>query len=206
MDILDILREAKNPNVISAKPDQTVDYADEIESQDEDTTENGNTVTDTDEVSDSDTDSDTDNEEDDSVPEEVDYGEQLSGNEDYSDETDNQSTTDSDNNSMNTEEDDIPDIKQNSSLIEKCIDLHTTITNIINRVDSITGTDANVNKIVIKVKSNLNELRGYLYDFITGNFSNNPYVKNLYIYNYFIESLKINIEMLSKIEHFNNRK
>ena len=39
----------------------------------------------------------------------------------------------------------------------------------------------------------------YLYKFII-DFSNNTYVKNLYIYNYFIEAYKINIELLRKID------
>ena len=62
--------------------------------------------------------------------------------------------------------------------------------------------DIESNKICIQVKNNLTNIMDLIFDYTTNFYRNDTYVKNLYIYRHFVESYKINIEMLGKLKHF----
>jgi len=89
-----------------------------------------------------------------------------------------------------------------AALLDDFIMLHTIVKNNIDKLNSLTETDITINKVVIQVKKNLTVIQDALFTLIIRTYSLNTYVKNLYLYNYFTQSLAINIEMLKKISVF----
>lgn len=90
--------------------------------------------------------------------------------------------------------------KQNSlGLLNDLISMYNSIKNSINKMDQLSGIEPIKTQIINRVKTNLNVLLNNLYMFITTKYAKNSYVQNLYLYTYFIEGYKINVEMLKKI-------
>lgn len=101
------------------------------------------------------------------------------------------------------QEEQVPDAVQNALLMKDMNNLYNGILNSINKLNNLGSTNIQINKICIQVKNNLTKLSEYIYDYITGPFTTNTYVKNLYVYNYALESIKINLEMLRNLKDFN---
>jgi hypothetical protein len=89
--------------------------------------------------------------------------------------------------------------------MEDFINLYTLISNVLDKLSNNEKNDIIVNKIIIKIRSNLTKLQNYLYKFIAFKFSKGTYTQNLYQYNNFLEAFKINIEMMKKINLFTTK-
>lgn len=231
MDIFEILKEAKKPSpakkVLRVNTTSSTDYtqdADDNATTDDTATEvetsndEGNDYTaDVEEVepeddsTDNEPTDDTSEDPDDESTEDVDNTEgDDTESTDYTDDidSDNSDTTSEDTDaetSDSTEEvspEDKLDLQKQSELLNRTVDLYYSITGIVSKLDTIDHLNIVANKINIQVKNNFIDLSDQLYKFITGPFKSNTYIKNLYIYNQFIESYKINIEMLRKISAF----
>lgn len=229
MDILDILREAKNPSSksrtiqVGQTENDTDDYTNELDDEsDVEDTEELDGVTDTEDDTTEDPDyteevdepeeddqnqdepTDTSEDTDDTEDEQVDYTEDIDGADDggTDDTTDDQSSSDTtdENTDLSPEEKD--ELKKNALLIKNCINLYYSIKTVENKLGNISNASIVTNKINIQVKKNLSVTLDQLYDLITVSFINNTYTKNLYLYTSFIEAYKINIEMLRKNNQF----
>lgn len=219
MNFLEILLEAKGdkkpaakPSKITVKSDSDTDYTADTPAPDTDDTPEDTPTPKADDTSTPDSGTDDTDDDGDST----DYTEQtddLSVDGDDSDSSGDDSTddgTDSTSNT-NTDTDDSVDSEQDDKgnenelkriLLEDFINLHTLVKNTINKLSNIDKSNIVINKIVGQISTNLNKLKKQLFDFITFTFSTKSYASNLYKYNYFVEALKINVEMLKKISIF----
>ena len=84
------------------------------------------------------------------------------------------------------------------ALMDDCITLYYSIKNTIDKLSNATSENVDSLKNFIEARDNFVVLADLLYSFITKRFNTNPYVKNLYIFNYFIQTYKLNIEILEK--------
>lgn len=221
-NFFDILQEAKNPTskplTIKVQEEKTTDYTEDVDEMGEEQEE-----TEEEEQDNSQNESEDNQEEEQSSDEDEEESEEETDSEegteddeptDYTEganddlEGSGDGDTSSDGSEQEQQQDLSPeeqeDAKKNARLIKNCITLYYNIISCINRLEKINGCDIETNKIILQVKSNLTDLSVKMYDFVTLTFNNNGYVKNLYIYNYFIEAFKINIEMLRKINTFEN--
>lgn len=112
--------------------------------------------------------------------------------------------TSTDDNPESTNEGDITntDAEKNSLIMKDFLNLYYFSKNILEKLSSFDKGDVMVNSIVSQVIKNITLLRTKLYDYIVNSFSD-KYIHNLYQYNFFIQGLNINIEMLKKIKDFN---
>ncbi|MNI76783.1 hypothetical protein D3C73_1330330 [compost metagenome] len=83
--------------------------------------------------------------------------------------------------------------------------MYYSIQDIITTLNDASRDNIVVNKIISQVTYNITRLSDIVYDYIVFSFSKNKYVQNMYKYNYFIEALKINVEMLKKIQVFDTK-
>lgn len=214
-NFFDILQEAKNPTskpiTIKVQEEKTTDYTEDVEEENEEETPEENTDGNkqenedtTDETSDEQTDDESSEEDTDESTEDepTDYTDGV--NDDGDESFDDTSSDESDTGEENLSPEEQEDAKKNARLIKNCILLYYNLIGTINRLEKLNGIDIETNKIIIQVKTNLNDLAIKMYDFIILTFNSNGYVKNLYIYNFFIEGFKINIEMLRKINTLEN--
>ena len=91
---------------------------------------------------------------------------------------------------------------QSSLLMKDFLNLYYFSKNMLEKLSSFDKGDVMINSIVSQVVKNITLLRTKLYDYIVNSFSD-KYIHNLYQYNFFIQGLNINIEMLKKIKDFN---
>lgn len=89
----------------------------------------------------------------------------------------------------------------------KNIDLHDTYIYLYNRIRDFEAKLFNVqkssriiNKIITQVTNNLVNLKTAVSEYIIYSFENNSYVRNLYNYNHFLESLRLNMIIMGKIK------
>ena len=174
MDIFQILREAKNPS----GPKKT---------------KRNNNLPD-----------DLDVDDNDSPPEDATEGvddgtSALNDDQDANDNQDNEQPEDTPEEDSNENTD---ESENNAALLRDSIDLYYNIKQNIDKIDKLSYNNNLINKTNIQVKQNLSKLLEYLYDFITIRFKKNKYIDNLYMYDYFIEAYKINVEILKKISSF----
>lgn len=174
MDIFQILREAKNPSG-PKKTKRNNNLPDDLDVDDNDSPPEDATEGVDDGTSALDDDQDANDNQDNEQPE------------DTPEEDSNENTDDSEN---------------NAALLRDSIDLYYNIKQNIDKIDKLSYNNNLINKTNIQVKQNLSKLLEYLYDFITIRFKKNKYIDNLYMYDYFIEAYKINVEILKKISSF----
>lgn len=195
-----ILLEAEK-ETIEVEENDDVDYTEDVNNDTPEET-NDETVEDdetqTDEENDENQNEETDEGEDDTT----DYTEDVTGDET----TDDTGEDTMDETSEEQSEDKPPseDAIKNAELLKDIIDLYYEVINIINKIDGFININHKVNQVCIQAKNNLNTLNEYLFDFVKGPFKTNTYVKNLYIYQYALEIVKINIEMFRNIADFNS--
>ena len=204
MDMLQILAMAKNGKIVLE--------ADNIDvtNEDTDTTEYeedipGDEATEDEPVEE--TEDEVVDEEDPNEGEDPDYTEEDTTDEltdeptdEFGDETSEETDTPEETEEVSPEKQE--DANKNYELLEDFIQLHNIIKNNLSKLNSLTETDIVSNKIIMQVKKNLTALQDALFTLIIRTYSLNTYAKNLYLYNYFTQSLAINIEMLSKISVF----
>ena len=174
MDIFQILREAKNPSG-PKKTKRNNNLPDDLDVDDNDSPPEDATEGVDDGTSALDDDQDVNDDQDNEQPE------------DTPEEDSNENTDESEN---------------NAALLRDSIDLYYNIKQNIDKIDKLSYNNNLINKTNIQVKQNLSKLLEYLYDFITIRFKKNKYIDNLYMYDYFIEAYKINVEILKKISSF----
>ena len=83
-----------------------------------------------------------------------------------------------------------PDRTKAHALLDDAVTLYYSIKRIIDKLDNVTGDTVEVIQTFIEAKDNFINLSDLLFDFITQRFTTNTYVKNLYIFNYFIQCWK----------------
>ncbi len=174
MDIFQILREAKNPSG-PKKTKRNNNLPDDLDVDDNDSPPEDATEGVDDGTSALDDDQDANDDQDNEQPE------------DTPEEDSNENTDESEN---------------NAALLRDSINLYYNIKQNIDKIDKLSYNNNLINKTNIQVKQNLSKLLEYLYDFITIRFKKNKYIDNLYMYDYFIEAYKINVEILKKISSF----
>lgn len=89
----------------------------------------------------------------------------------------------------------------------KNIDLHDSFVYMYNRVsdfqtklDIIQNSSYIITRIITQVNKNLVNLKTAISDYLFYSFENNSYVRNLYNYNHFLESLRLNMIIMGKIK------
>ena len=90
------------------------------------------------------------------------------------------------------------------SLMNQMTGLHTSINTYLTQINDIERTNIYVSSIISTVIDNFNKLKDVIYKYIIYYFDNMSYEYNLYTFNYFIEAMKVNIELLAKIKDANN--
>lgn len=197
-DTTDYTEEADNENPdMSDEESETDDTEDSEADEPTDYTEEAGT----DDEEESDESTDNDSEEDSSdVDEPTDYTEEA---EDSSSDTSDENSSD-DTSSDDTQPDSPPDPEfvKNKALMSDMISLYYSLKSTIGKLDTYTHINMIANRIIVQVKKNFTELIDSVYDYSINSFKTQTYAKNLFMYNSFIESYKINIEMLKKIEIF----
>lgn len=222
MSFLDILLEAKGdkkpaakPTKINVKNDNDTDYtADTPAPEDDDTTPAPDSTPEDSDTPDTGTDDggdDTDSTDYTEQTDELSVDDDDSGDDTPTDGDDSPDDSSDSTSNTNTDTDDSVDGEQDDKgnenelkriLLEDFINLHALVKNTINKLSNIDKSNIVINKIVGQITTNLNKLKKQLFDFITFTFSTKSYASNLYKYNYFVEALKINVEMLKKISIF----
>lgn len=198
---LDILLEAKGKSKkktlkIPQEENDQDDYLSELDDDEGDES----TVGEEGEVEPSEDDETTDytEEEDEVEPSEDDQEDEEST--DYTDTGDNlDGDQPEDNQNDETNEESNDDREKNRVLINDFIKIYNLIKNSIEKISEIDKTDIFINKITTQVILNLTQLKKIVFDYVTYKFPKTNYVNNLYQFNYFIEAIKINIEMLKKL-------
>jgi hypothetical protein len=151
---------------------------------------------------------DTTDTEDDVAPDTTDTGDETTDYTDEGDNTDEEDSTGDTGGDSDTPEDASPaipttDMKKNSALLKDFIALYKLIESTIDRLADVKKGDLLVSSIIVQIMKNLSTTEKQIFNYIHQSFSNNSYVSNLYQYNYFIEALKINMEMMKKIKNLN---
>ena len=90
------------------------------------------------------------------------------------------------------------------TLMNQMIGLHTNINSYIEQLNGVERTNVFVSSIISTVSDNFNKLKEVIYKYIMYYFNNMSYEYNLYTFNYFIEAIKVNIELLAKIKDAQN--
>lgn len=194
---LDILLEAKGkPKKKTLKIQQEEnnqdDYLSELDDEEGDET-----------LEDDQNDDSTEDEETTDYTEEEDEMEPSNANHDIEDEETTDYTDDIDEPEVvgsNEEIDETKGVKEkNRVLINDFIKIYNLIKNSIEKISEVDKTDIFINKITTQVILNLSQIKKMIHDYIIYKFPKTNYVNNLYQYNYFIEAIKINIQMLKKL-------
>lgn len=212
-----ILLEAQKKNVnkkIKIKPEDS-----EYDAMAEDEENEGNEITDDgvdsessdednlDEDNDSSSDYTEMEDDSDSMSDDIDSEVDTSDATDYSDEENSDSDYSSSDESSDEDSDidkDIvnSDVEKNKLLMNDFMNLYYFSKTILEKLSNVDKGDIMVNSIITQVTKNITLLRHKLYEYIVNSFSD-KYIHNLYQYNFFIQGMKINIEMLKKIKDFN---
>lgn len=159
-------------------------------------------------------------EDDDTIPEDddvTDYTDDEDGTNpedeptDYTDDgTDPDSTGDDSNmgGEEMSEEEEGPtsDDRKNKGLLDDLIKLKGIVQNFINKLSSMNLNNVEKVKIVGQISNNLTQLSEQIHNYIVYRFQHETYVRNLYFYNYSVEGVNVNINMLKKISKMNDNK
>lgn len=180
-----------NTEVEKVQPDE--DYADQYDDTDQPQDDESNDYT-------QDVDVDEDGQSEEYDDQANDYTQDVEGDDESQQQYDDQQQPQEQQEELSPEE--LLEKQQNSELMDRVVDLYYSVYTTVDKLDNVTHSKLISNRITNQVKRNFSRMGDYLYKFILV-YSNNTYVKNLYIYNYFIEAYKINIEMLKKINDFN---
>ena len=196
-----ILLEAEKDDNVD-EPEAT-DYADLGSSNDDDDNavnngEGGNESEETDESDTDETNTDTPDEVE-STDYTVDEEEATPSDETADDDTTNTEpeTDESMENEANPSE-----LESNRILMQDYVNLYEFCQSLIGRINGISKSDLLINQVLTQISANINLIEQQLYEYIIFKFKKRKYPLNLYKYNQFVLALKINVEMLKKINLF----
>lgn len=85
------------------------------------------------------------------------------------------------------------------TLMKQMINLHDNINTYINQVTNIERNNIISSSILSVVIDNFNKLKDVVYKYILYYFDHMSYQYNLYTFNYLMEALKMNVELLAKV-------
>lgn len=107
-----------------------------------------------------------------------------------------------------SEEDEGPttDDRKNKGLLDDLIKLKAIVQNFINKLSAMNLNNIEKVRLIGQINSNLTQLSEQIHMYIVYRFQHETYVRNLYFYNYSIEAVNININMLKKIGKMNDNK
>lgn len=213
MDFLKILLEAdaddRNASSVrvrsgsttsTASRPQTTDYTNENDEDEEDTTPDETADT---EEPEEDTDESTedDDSDEDSATDYTSEDEESDPNADGDSDDDSESTDDTDG-ETEEEQTNPTEHENNRILLDDFSNLFYLVKSTISKLESVDKSNIAINAIITRISMNLSLLKKQLFEYIIYTFPSGKYVSNLYKYNYFMEALKVNVEMLKKINVF----
>ena len=191
--------------------EETPDNTDDVDSG---TDYTGGEATDTEEDKTSDDNENSEDEQtddtgdDDSSEDSVDYTSDTGddnteeGNQDDSYESDDNTDDSSSDSGDNTESSVEKDKKvQQFLLLRQFNRLYFTLKDIIRTLDTFKRGNIILSAIQTQANKNFNKIAILLFRYITIYFNNMSYEYNLYVYNYLMEAIKINIEMLNNVSN-----
>ena len=90
------------------------------------------------------------------------------------------------------------------TLMKQMINLHDNINTYINQITNIERNNIISSSILSVVIDNFNKLKDVVYKYILYYFDHMSYQYNLYTFNYLMEALKMNVELLAKVNDAQN--
>lgn len=187
------------------------DYEDLDNSPEEDDEDTGTDYTEDPDSTDASTDEASTDEDSDPADEDGDSTDYTVDTEDVSpddsDDTDTPSDDDSSTDADSTDSEPTEDTPEatpadnelSRQLIEDFSRLYHLCDNTVMKLTQVDKSNILVNQIVTRIISNINQISKHLFDYIVYQFDKGKYPYNLYRYNQFVESFRINVEMLKKI-------
>ena len=108
--------------------------------------------------------------------------------------------------SQEDEEGPTSDERKNNSLLDDVIKLKGIVQNFINTLSAMNMDNVEKVRFIGQISNNLTQLSEQIHNYIIYRFQHETYVRNLYFYNYSVEAVNININMLKKISKLNDNK
>lgn len=119
-----------------------------------------------------------------------------------SDETDTESEEDVDDTSeIQDEESSENNNVKNYNLMKDFSRIFYLVSDMMKRIDGLIYAKPIQNSVVAQVSRNLTNIKSSIVQYVKYKFSTNSYTANLYHYNIIIQAIKINVEILNKIQH-----
>lgn len=112
---------------------------------------------------------------------------------------DNEETTDDQNNDTNTEQENNENSTKNYNLLCDFNNLFNVVKNTMQRLDSIEKPNIFYTQVIKQCVKNLGTIKESMTNYINFNFGKNDYTKNLYMYNYYFQALKVVVNMIKTL-------
>lgn len=205
-----ILLEAEDTMKVDAEKVET-DSGDTTDNFDDNIETNNEEHTDTeeqpkDDTNNKDDNNDTDTQDDNDVEAEADEDGEPVTDEDQPDDFDSNVDADGDGNTDseqnqddNTEQEDKGNNTRNYNLLCDFNNLFNVVKNIMQRLDAIQKPNLFESQVISQCVKNLGTIKESMTNYINFNFASNDYSKNLYMYNYYFQALKIVVNMIKTL-------
>lgn len=205
-----ILLEAEDAMKVDAEKVET-DSGDTTDNFDDNIETNNEEHTDTeqqpkDDTNNNDDNNDTDNQNDNDVEAEADEDGEPVTDEDQPDDFDSNVDADGDGNTDteqnqddNTEQEDKGNNTRNYNLLCDFNNLFNVVKNTMQRLDAIQKPNLFESQVISQCVKNLGTIKESMTNYINFNFASNDYSKNLYMYNYYFQALKIVVNMIKTL-------
>lgn len=205
-----ILLEAEDAMKVDAEKVET-DSGDTTDNFDDNIETNNEKPTDTeeqpkDDTNNNDENNDTDNQDDNDVEAEADEDGEPVTDEDQPDDFDSNVDADGDGNTDteqnpddNTEQEDKGNNTRNYNLLCDFNNLFNVVKNTMQRLDAIQKPNLFESQVISQCVKNLGTIKESMTNYINFNFASNDYSKNLYMYNYYFQALKIVVNMIKTL-------
>nr|DAF14207.1 MAG TPA: hypothetical protein [Caudoviricetes sp.] len=205
-----ILLEAEDTMKVDAEKVET-DSGDTTDNFDDNIETNNEEHTDTeeqpkDDTNNKDDNNDTDTQDDNDVEAEADEDGEPVTDEDQPDDFDSNVDADGDGNTDseqnqddNTEQEDKGNNTRNYNLLCDFNNLFNVVKNTMQRLDAIQKPNLFESQVISQCVKNLGTIKESMTNYINFNFASNDYSKNLYMYNYYFQALKIVVNMIKTL-------
>ena len=205
-----ILLEAEDAMKVDAEKVET-DSGDATDNFDDNIETNNEEPTDTeeqpkDDTNNNDDNNDTDNQDDNDVEAEADEDGEPVTDEDQPDDFNSNVDADGDGNTDteqnpddNTEQEDKGNNTRNYNLLCDFNNLFNVVKNTMQRLDAIQKPNLFESQVISQCVKNLGTIKESMTNYINFNFASNDYSKNLYMYNYYFQALKIVVNMIKTL-------
>lgn len=207
-----ILLEAEDTMKVDAEKvetdsgDTTDNFDDNIETNNEEYTDTEEQPKDDNNNNNKDDNNDTDNQDDNDVEAEADEDGEPVTDEDQPDDFDSNVDADGDGNTDseqnqddNTEQEDKGNNTRNYNLLCDFNNLFNVVKNTMQRLDAIQKPNLFESQVISQCVKNLGTIKESMTNYINFNFASNDYSKNLYMYNYYFQALKIVVNMIKTL-------